>query len=243
MLTKNRKQPVLKIQNDAFNTSISDLMAGMLAIFVLALCFFILNFGQATAQLTQNNITRAKLLVEIQEEMNKQGFFDLKVDTKKGVLHIKEGILFDVGEAEIKPQGQLLIQVLSKTLDNVLTKDEYKETVETIFVEGHTDNVPIETLLFPSNWELSTKRAINTWLLLKKENNNLESMKNKNGEPLFSCSGYADTRPISGNDTEEGRQENRRIDLRFTMIPPADENLKIVDELSKRIQGNENRNL
>ena len=68
-------------------------------------------------------------------------------------------------------------------------------------------------------------------------------MKNKNGEPLFSCSGYADTRPISGNDTEEGRQENRRIDLRFTMIPPADENLKIVDELSKRIQGNENRNL
>ena len=236
------KQLAPKTQNDAFNTSISDLMAGMLAIFVLALCYFILNFGQATAQLTQNNITRAKLLVEIQEEMNKQGFFDLKVDTKKGVLHIKEGILFDVGEAEIKPQGQELIRALSKTLDNVIAKDEYKETVETIFVEGHTDNVPIETLLFPSNWELSTKRAINTWLLLKKENSKLENLKNKNGEPLFSCSGYAETRPVSSNDTEKGRQENRRIDLRFTMIPPSDENMKIIDELSKRIQGNEHKN-
>lgn len=237
MLQKSGRQAAPKSQSDAFNTSMSDLMAGMLAIFILALCYFILNYGETTAQLKQNDVTRAFLLAEIQEKMNKQGFIDIKVETDKGVMHIREGILFDKGEAEIKPKGKLLIQALSKALGDVLAKKEYKETVETIFIEGHTDSDAINTLLFPSNWELSTKRAINTWFLLKSDTEaNLETLKNKNGELLFSCSGYADTRPISNKDTEEGKQENRRIDLRITMIPPSGENSEIFREIEKKLQ-------
>ena len=81
-------------QTDAFNTSISDLMAGLLAIFVLVLCYFILNFSQATAQLTQNDTKRAEILLEIKDSMNKAGF-DVIIDQEHGILRIPEGILFD----------------------------------------------------------------------------------------------------------------------------------------------------
>ena len=108
-----------------------------------------------------------------------------------------------------------------------LDKEHYKNAVETIFIEGHTDNVDIKTPEFPSNWELSTQRAINTWKLMYQEGPALDEEKNNNGEPIFSCSGYADTRPIADNDTEEGRQANRRIALRFTMMPPVDQSKEV----------------
>jgi flagellar motor protein MotB len=106
------------------------------------------------------------------------------------------------------------------------TLNKYSGNVETVFIEGHTDNTPIGRELrarFPSNWELSTQRAINTWRAIFKASLKLENLKNKKREPLFSCSGYADTRPVSSNDTVEGRMKNRRIDLRFSMTPPRKE--------------------
>ena len=169
---------------NAFNLSISDLMAGMLSVFILAVCYFMLNLGQVKDQYMGNNAKRDQLLEEIQEEMSERGI-SVKIDKKQGVLRIP------------------------------------------VFIEGHTDNVDIHTDEFPSNWELSTKRAINTWNLMRGDVPELDREKNANEQPIFSCSGYADTRPIVDDeydeDSEEGRQANRRIDLRFTMMPPVDE--------------------
>ncbi len=219
----HRKESLAENQENAFNLSISDLMAGILSIFMLAVCYFMLNLGQVKDQYTGNMEMRDDMLEEIKAELDQRGT-TVKVDKKQGVLRIEGDFLFNTGEAHVKESGRQDILNLAHVLYQVLEKEKYKNAIETIFIEGHTDNVDIETPEFPSNWELSTQRAINTWKLMYQDQvaSPLDKEKNANGEPIFSCSGYADTRPVTENDTEEGRQANRRIALRFTMMPPTD---------------------
>lgn len=219
---------------DSYAVSISDLMSSLLAIFILLLSYFILNFNQAAAQLTQNDVKRAQLLERIYTTLEHEGI-KVIIDEQHGILRISEGVLFDVGMAEIKPQGKVVIQKLSSVLNKTLVEEEFKGTVETIFVEGHTDDVPISNGIFPSNWELSTKRAINTWLEMGATAPELPKLLNKNQQPIFSCSGYADTRPIADNKTEAGRGENRRIDIRFSMMAPSEEDMKVVKFIRERL--------
>ena len=129
---------------NAFNLSISDLMAGMLSIFILAVCYFMLNLGQVKDQYMGNNAKRDQLLEEIQEEMSERGI-SVKIDKKQGVLRIPEGALFAQGEADVKEEGQQVIRNLGDVLYQLLDKKEYKNVVETVFIEGHTDNVDIHT--------------------------------------------------------------------------------------------------
>ena len=221
-------------RQDFFTISISDLMASLLAIFMLTICYFILNFSQATAQLTQNDVTRAELLMHIHERLEQDGI-KVTIDEQHGILRISEGVLFDVGAAEVKPEGRRVIQKLGMILADVLQSDEFADTVETIFIEGHTDDVPINSPDFPSNWELSTKRAINTWRLMVADSPLLDQLKNENGQPIFSCSGYAETRPIADNAESEGRRANRRIDIRFTMTPPGEDDMSIVKFVHRKM--------
>lgn len=221
-------------RQDFFTISISDLMASLLAIFMLTICYFILNFSQATAQLTQNDVTRAELLMRIHEQLAQDGI-KVTIDEQHGILRISEGVLFDVGTAEVKPQGRRVIHKLGVILTDVLQSDEFAGTVETIFIEGHTDDVPINSPDFPSNWELSTKRAINTWRLMVAGSPLLDQLKNESGQPIFSCSGYAETRPIADNADAEGRRANRRIDIRFTMTPPGEDDMSIVKFVHRKM--------
>lgn len=232
-MRRRTPQPDAPMQ-DSFTISISDLMSGLLAIFILVLSYFILNFSQATAQLTQNDVTRAELLRFMQKELEREGI-KVVVDEQHGILRISEGVLFDVGAADVKPQGQIVIRKLSSVLGTALESEQFKGRVETIFIEGHTDNVPIVTDIFPSNWELSTKRAINTWLTMSNANPKLTTILNDKSEIIFSVSGYADTRPIAENSTEEGRRDNRRIDIRFSMTPPTEEDMSIVKFVRKEL--------
>jgi len=128
---------------------------------------------------------------------------------------------------------------LGQALDKTLTSEKFKGSVETVFIEGHTDNVPINTGMFPSNWDLSTKRAINTWLLMGGTTPSLQQLKNKKEQMIFSCSGYAETRPIADNNDVNGRRENRRIDIRFTMSPPTDEDMSIVKFVREKMDNHE----
>lgn len=209
-------------------------MSGLLAIFILVLSYFILNFSQATAQLTQNDVKRSELLHLIQHELEMEGI-KVTVDEQHGILRISEGVLFDVGLADVKPQGQVVVQKLGNILGNTLEAEQFKGRVETIFIEGHTDNIPINNEIFPSNWELSVKRAINTWLTMSNSNPKLQNLLNNKNELIFSVSGYAETRPIKGNSTDIERQENRRIDIRFSMSPPTDEDMSIVKFVREKL--------
>lgn len=222
---KKKKEEKAQQSGDAFTTSVSDLMAGLLSIFILALCYFMLNFQTVTNKYTGNTELRNQLLKDVGKDLQAQGL-QVRIDTKLGVLRIPESVLFESGEASIKEQGQAAVSKLSQSLLKTMTRPEYREALETVFIEGHTDNVPIHNEFFQSNWELSTQRAINTWNLMRNDVPEFNWLVNPRGEPIFSCSGYAETRPVRENgldpNSEAGRAANRRIDIRFVMMPPQD---------------------
>lgn len=213
--------------DDPYQISISDLMASLLSIFILAFIYYLLNFQQATAQLSENQSKRAEILMAMQRELKEKNV-DAIIDIEHGVLRLPEGVLFDTGEARLKESGITTAGILGPVLANVLNRPEFIDTVDTIFIEGHTDDLPIHTAQFSSNWELSAQRAINTFHALTDAAKGLEQITNSKREPVLSCSGYADTRPLQPNTTEQNRRENRRIDFRFSMTPPTEDDAGIL---------------
>jgi len=119
-------------------------------------------------------------------------------------IRFTSNVLFDLGKANIKPEAYTI-------LDNVsLALKTYNQTIEMVRIEGHTDNLPISTRDFPSNWELSTTRAVNV----------LRYMIEVNGLPStqMSAVGYGEYHPFADNSTEAGRQLNRRVDFVINVI-------------------------
>ena len=111
-------------------------------------------------------------------------------------LRIDSVILFDLGKADIKASGKDALRKIGNLL---------KELDKGAAIQGHTDNLPINTLLFPTNWELSTKRATNVVLFLIAESG-VDPTK-------LTATGNGEFRPIAPNNTEANRQKNRRIDI------------------------------
>ncbi|MDO7789115.1 flagellar motor protein MotB [Desulforamulus aquiferis] len=115
------------------------------------------------------------------------------------LLTIREFALFDSGSAIVKPLGREKVSVIGTILD------EYPQYE--VIVSGHTDSVPINNYQFESNWDLSSKRAINFMKLLL-QNDSLDPKR-------FSAIGYGEYRPVSDNATEEGRAQNRRVEVKI----------------------------
>jgi chemotaxis protein MotB len=117
----------------------------------------------------------------------------------KIVMRIKDSALFDSGRAEIKDSALDLLQ-------NIVTiMDVYQDALEWIRVEGHTDNRPIDTTLFPSNWELGAFRAINVIHFFE----DYSTIPRNKLVPVS----YSEYHPVDTNDTEQGRQKNRRVEF------------------------------
>lgn len=205
---------------DCFTTSISDLMAGLLNIFILALAYYILNFSVIREQWENNDTIRNQFLKEIQSSI-----VMVEIDEKKGTITLPEGLLFNRGEAKFKnEESKKLIKKLSFVFVKLLNEDKYSNRIDTIFIEGHTDNTQVKGKAY-GNWELSVNRAIETWKLMNNAGTQpkISTLTNKKGEPFFSCSGYADTRPVIPDATnEKGHEANRRISFRVTVTPPPD---------------------
>lgn len=225
-------------------------MAGLLIIFVVTLTYVMLTLThqQAAAQdqrveyqarveeLTQTRERRRDMLKELEERLHAASVSEFLVDGDRGVLRLKEGILFESGQDSILPDGRRVIEKLGPILVEVLRSEKYSG-VETVFVEGHTDTVPVRTgARFKDNWDLSTKRAISAWKALQLAAPELVKLENQTGEPLFSCSGYAATRPVIQGATDSiSLRQNRRIDFRFTMTPPLADDESAADSIASRM--------
>jgi chemotaxis protein MotB len=111
---------------------------------------------------------------------------------------IPNPVLFASGDASLSDS-------FLSVLDGIVTIAQRNQLA--IQIEGHTDNLPIETSRFPSNWELSTQRAVNVLRYLQK----------RGGIPpeRLVAVGFGQYQPIASNDTPEGRQINRRIEVLF----------------------------
>ena len=132
------------------------------------------------------------------------GKLKVRIVRNKLVIELPEAVLFASGSAKLKKEG---VRVLAE-VGPVLASLQGRE----FQVGGHTDNKPIRTKRFPSNWELSGARSINVTQLLIEY-----------GVPgnRISAAAYADTQPVADNTTKEGRALNRRIEI--ALQPSLDE--------------------
>ncbi len=164
------------------------------------------------AEMAQRNKIYAHFVQRLQHMID-GGQLTIKIESGRLAIQLPNNVLFRSGRAEINPNGR---KTLKKVAEVLVQLGERR-----FQVEGHTDNRPINSVQFPSNWELSTARAISVVRLL------IEAGVNA---PNLSAAGYGEYQPRADNSTEQGRKLNRRIEI--VMIP----NLAILSDEIPRVQ-------
>jgi len=128
-----------------------------------------------------------------------RGQLDLVKYDSEILIRFRDNVIFDSGKAEIRSDAEVVLGDIADVLA------AYREEIDMIRIEGHTDNVPINNAKYPSNWELSTARAVEV-LRFFIERGALEPK-------MLSAVGYSEYHPVRENDTEAGRAVNRRVDI------------------------------
>jgi chemotaxis protein MotB len=139
-----------------------------------------------------------KIIKEVKEYAKKNGLqgVEAKLEARGVTINLSDKILFESGKADLSPSAKATLSGLGAIL---------LKTDRQIKVEGHTDNIPINTPEFPSNWQLSTARATNVimyWIPLY-----------PNAANRLSAAGYGEYRPVASNNSEYGRAKNRRVEI------------------------------
>jgi chemotaxis protein MotB len=148
-----------------------------------------------------------RLVAELQGEISQREIALHRVKEKLTVT-IVDRVLFPSGQATLTPEGRGIIEKVGAVLAKVSDRR--------ILIEGHTDNVPIGGTLrnvFPTNWELSTARATEVVKFLIAQT--------RLSANRLSAVGRADTAPVANNASEDGRMQNRRIEI--ILLPPEDQ--------------------
>lgn len=150
---------------------------------------------------------RAKLYQELALKLKKMlDAGDLTITLRDGrmVLLLPNDVLFDTGRTEIKPAGKAALEQVAAVMKTIGGRD--------FQVAGHTDTVPIATARFPSNWELSTARALAVVHVLVAQDVRPE---------VLSAAGYGEFDPVASNETNDGKRKNRRTEI--SLVPNIDE--------------------
>ncbi len=153
---------------------------------------------------TEASLRAYRDLVARFKSMIDSGTLKVKVVDGRMIVELATDILFPSGSATLSAEGQVTIAEVAQVLASIPNRD--------FQIAGHTDNVPIASERFPSNWELGAARAITVTRLLV-----------DSGLPAarVSAASYADTQPVDTNDTKEGKALNRRIEI--VVVPDLSE--------------------
>jgi chemotaxis protein MotB len=122
--------------------------------------------------------------------------FSVEINERGLVIHVVEAALFESGQATLKPEALAVLDTIAKEIMSLPNQ---------IRVEGHTDDRPIATTRFPSNWELSSARATSVVRYLIE--------KHKLPPDRLSALGFGEFRPLAANTSDENRAKNRRVDI------------------------------
>lgn len=141
---------------------------------------------------TQNRVDEFIAINELEDQ------FETKMTEEGLLITIRDSILFDMGRADVKAEYATIADELAQLL--------MFDPPRNIVITGHTDNVPIKTPEFDSNWDLSVMRAVNFMKEIVSGNEQLDSK-------YFSVKGFGEFQPIATNDTQEGRAKNRRVEV------------------------------
>lgn len=168
---------------------------------------------QIEAETKKRNEIYARFVSELQKMID-GGQLTVSIEQGRIVINLPENVLFKSGSATVNSDGQEALKQIASVL---------KEFSDRRFqIEGHTDNVPIKSSRYPSNWELSTSRALSVLHLMIEEGVQADNV---------SAAGFGEFHPRGDNETTEGRALNRRIEI---IMQP---NLEILsNELPKVIQ-------
>jgi flagellar motor protein MotB len=246
-------------EGENYFVSMTDMMVGMLFIFIILLMSFAFLFRQQTDatnetreskirhaneieakledlekkitqqtdQIREATQLRQRLLREIDAQLRRENLV-VQVDESNGVLHLTEDtIRFRQNDASLGEAARLNVGKIARVLARVLPAyvfcskgppggscpNRTNASVETVFIEGHTDTAGADE----QNWLLSAQRAANTYRELTAVARELRQIRNRSGQELLSISGYSSTRPIDPANTPAAWDRNRRIDLRFVM--------------------------
>jgi len=249
------RQPVTVDEENPYWMSFSDVMSGLLVIFILASVILILQLMELQEKAEQERERLQEQVVEVEEEISmlrkaeevrrnilteaaeilQERGIQVEVSENSTVLRIPNQLLgFDTGADNIGPQYQETAYEIGQVLHQLISKDDRASYLDTVFVEGHTDSRPFYGRLCgpKGNWCLSTFRAISLWQFWEQalpEQGRLGELENGENKTLFSVSGYAETRPVIENQkTESDFSKNRRIDIRFTIRRPSSQDYENV---------------
>lgn len=189
----------------------------------------------------------ASMLTEIQKNLQTQGI-EITIAENGSVLRIPEHQLhFELGKYNIPETYAKHANAIGKVILQSLRSDENRAMLDTVFIEGHTDSVT--NFKEMGNWGLSTYRAISLWYFWTESPGFLAELKQlktipadqgQPPKPLISVSGYADTRSTHGSldaiTIKEDRPEDRRIDIRFTLISKEKTHLGNLHKNLKQMQ-------
>lgn len=141
----------------------------------------------------------------LEQELNEHRVEITQLKNRMTVINLTGEVLFDSGSIEIKPAGRKVLNLIAESLNAYPERE--------ISIEGHTDNVPVgRTSRFVSNWDLSTTRAIAAVDHLQRAGVSAQRLR---------AVGHGEHKPVASNANAEGRQRNRRIEIR--LLPELDE--------------------
>ncbi len=158
---------------------------------------------------------RLQVYREVAEQlagMIEAGQLSVTIRDGRMVINLDNEILFASGSTNIRQDGQEALQELATVMQDLEDRN--------FLVAGHTDNVPIGSARFSSNWELSTARAVEVVEFLQQNDVNPRNL---------AAAGYGEYDPIASNDDEDGRALNRRIEI--ILMPSIDELPALPDDL------------
>ena len=261
--------------------SMTDMMVGMLFIFIILLMSFALLFRHQTdvqvkttkqqsnkievaeavgreLDETESRISkrldeireasqlRLRLLTELRDQLSKEGLV-VEISSSGDVLRLTEAaVQFPVNNFALIGDAKRNVGKLARVLARVLPsysicsrgrippqcRTPAQASVETVFIEGHTDDTGIDDM----NWSLSAQRAASTYRELTTIASELRHILNRRQEEILSISGYSSTRPIDATETLAARSRNRRIDLRFVMDTDATSGLEEIKGLLQKMR-------
>ena len=185
--------------------SYADLLTLLIGFFVLLLAVSPVKLAQFERLAASMNGQAQAPLEELKEKVDKlveekqlQDRVRTTEDNEGLAIEFKDALLFDSGAADIRPEGRGTLEEVARMVATLPTR--------AVIIEGYTDDRPINTARFASNWELSSQRAINVRAALEGAGVSREQM---------SVRGFADVRALKGTGTlEEQRAANRRVVIR-----------------------------
>jgi chemotaxis protein MotB len=167
--------------------------------------------NKAKAQAEARAAQFRKLVTQF-KALTDAGKLQVEIRENRMVVRLGDKILFDPGKTDLKPEGKDALTQVTAVLKSLPNRN--------FQVAGHTDNVPIKSKRFRSNWDLSTARAVEV----------TNFMIGAGMEPKrLSAAGYADQSPVAPNDTTDNMAKNRRIEI--TLVPNLDDLPPIDDAL------------